>query len=201
MTHRDTASSSPGSKHRLQCSLASGCSEAHSAPPPPHSSGLPFLSLHTLSWSHHTSPTQGAAREAICWVPAPEKALLALLVTTGDTEDHSTLPAAGIICKSWETGDRGQLGCEKSMRTRLKVSLSTWRELKSAQGCYDSQEEEEEGGLWGVDMDWRNTPAGQFFQWQKICWSPAWPGQPWCPGSALSKGPCGPGHGQASLLI
>lgn len=60
---------------------------------------------------------------------------------------HSTLPAAGIICKSWETGDRGQLGCEKSMRTRLKVSLSTWRELKSAQGCYDSQEEEEEGGL------------------------------------------------------
>lgn len=36
------------------------------------------------------------------------------------------------------------------MRTRLKVSLSTWRELKSAQGCYDSQEEEEEGGLWGL---------------------------------------------------
>lgn len=34
MPHRDTASSSPGSKHRLQCSLASGCSEAHSAPLP-----------------------------------------------------------------------------------------------------------------------------------------------------------------------
>lgn len=75
--------------------------------PPPHSSGLPFLSLHTLSWSHRSSPTRGAAREAICWVPAPEKALLALLVFRGTQRATALCQLQGLYVSPGRRGIGG----------------------------------------------------------------------------------------------
>lgn len=138
MTHRDTASSSPRPKHRLGCPLASGCSEAHSAPlphTPVVSPSCPFTSCPAPMFPQLIAHSGGGGScEAVCRVPAPEK-VLPLLVFGGS---HHTLLAAGII----HTRKGEERGGEAMRRTRLKVSLSAWHERKSEQGCCGSQEEE-----------------------------------------------------------
>lgn len=75
----------------------------------------------------------------------------------------------------------------RSHEDRLKVSLSAWYKWKSEQRCCDSQEEEGGSRVWALTSV--AVLLVSLSNGDKISWSPAWLGQPWCPGSTLPKRP------------